>query len=86
VVPRGPPNDYITLYITTGFGRLRNLSVDIDVAPAVKSLDRLDAWIDEQYRNILKWGKKEDNHLSPTIAFYLYGRSFFLKDKAIDAK
>ncbi len=84
--PGGPPNDYITLYITTGFGRLRHLSVDIDVAPAVKSLDRLDAWIDEQYRDILKWGKKEDNHLSPTIAFYLYGRSFFLEDKAIDAK
>ena len=84
--PGGPPNDYITLYITTGFGRLRHLSVDIDVAPAVKSLDRLDAWIDEQYREILKWGKKDENHLSPTIAFYLYGRSFFLKDKAIDPK
>lgn len=84
--PGGPANDYITLYITTGFGRLRHLSVDLDVAPAVQSLDRLDAWMDEQYRNILKWGKKEDNHLSPTIAFYLYGRSFFLEDKAIDAK
>jgi hypothetical protein len=84
--PGGPPNDYITLYITTGFGRLRHLSVDIDVAPAVKSLDRLDAWIDEQYREILKWGKKDENHLSPTIAFYLYGRSFFLKDKPIDPK
>jgi uncharacterized protein YfaS (alpha-2-macroglobulin family) len=84
--PGGPPNDYITLYITTGFGRLRHLSVDIDVAPAVKSLDRLDAWIDEQYREILKWGTKDENHLSPTIAFYLYGRSFFLEDKPIDPK
>jgi len=84
--PGGPPNDYITLYITTGFGRLRQLRVDIDVAPAVKSLDRLDAWIDEQYRQILKWGKKDENNLSPTIAFYLYGRSFFLEDKAVDAK
>ena len=84
--PGGPPNEYITLYITTGFGRLRHLSVDIDVAPAVKSLDRLDAWIDEQYREILKWGKKDEYHLSPTIALYLYGRSFFLEDKPIDAK
>jgi len=83
--PGGRANDYITLYITTGFGRLRHLRVDLDVAPAIKSLDSLDAWIDEQYRNVLKWGKKDENHLSPTIAFYLYGRSFFLEDQPIDA-
>ena len=45
--PGGPANDYITLYITTGFGRLRHLGVKIDTAPAVKSLARLDGWIDE---------------------------------------
>ena len=32
--------------------------------PAVKSLARLDAWIDEIYREILKHGKKDENHLS----------------------
>ncbi len=37
--PAGRANDYITLYITTGFGRLRHLGVDIDMEPAVKSLD-----------------------------------------------
>ncbi len=83
--PGGPANDYITLYITTGFGRMRHLGVEIDVAPAVKSLARLDGWIDRTYREILKHGKQDDNHLSYTVAFYLYGRSFFLKDKAIDA-
>ena len=56
--PGGRPNDYITLYITTGFGRLRHLGADIDVAPAVKSLTRLDTWIDEQYRRILERGKQ----------------------------
>ena len=55
--PGGRPNDYITLYITTGFGRLRHLGTDIDVAPAVKSLTRLDTWIDERYRRILERGK-----------------------------
>ena len=84
--PGGRTNDYITLYITTGFGRLRHLGVEIDTAPAVKSLVRLDTWIDETYRRILKGGKKDDNHLTSTIALYLYGRSFFLEDKAIDAK
>ena len=81
--PGGRGNDYITLYITTGFGRLRHLGTDIDPSLAIKSLNRLDAWIDETYREILKHGKKEDNHLSPTIALYLYGRSFFLQDQAV---
>jgi hypothetical protein len=81
--PGGRANDYITLYITTGFGRLRQLGVKIDDVPAVKSLTRLDGWADRIYRDILKHGKKDDNHLSPTIALYLYGRSFFLLDKGV---
>jgi len=84
--PGGPDNDYITLYITTGFGRLRHLGVDIDVASAVKALGRLDNWIDKRYRDIIKHGNKDNNNLTPRIALYLYGRSFFLKDKAIGAK
>jgi len=84
--PGGPANEYITLYITTGFGRLRHLGVKIDMAPALKSLTRLDGWIDRIYREIIKDGHKEDNHLSPTIALYLYGRSFFLADKPIAAE
>ena len=66
--PGGPANDYITLYITTGFGRLRHLGVDLDVAPARKALGRLDSWIDEIYQEILRRGTKEKNHLSPVIA------------------
>ncbi|MEI8372538.1 MAG: alpha-2-macroglobulin family protein [Planctomycetota bacterium] len=81
--PGGPPNEYITLYITTGFGRIRHLGVKLDMQPAVKSLARLDGWIDEIYREILRHGHKDDNHLSQTIAFYLYGRSFFLEDQPI---
>ena len=34
--PGGPGNDYITLYITTGFGRLRHLGAKVDTAAAVK--------------------------------------------------
>jgi uncharacterized protein YfaS (alpha-2-macroglobulin family) len=83
--PGGPGNDYITLYITTGFGRLRHLGVDVQVQPAIRSLARLDSWIDRIYRDILKAGDKDENHLTPTIALYLYGRSFFLKDRPIAA-
>ena len=81
--PGGPGNDYITLYITTGYGRLRHLGVKIDTAPAVKSIARLDGWADRIYRDILRHGKPDDNHLSPTIALYLYGRSFFLQDAPV---
>jgi uncharacterized protein YfaS (alpha-2-macroglobulin family) len=81
--PGGPGNDYITLYITTGFGRLRHLGVSIDTTSAVKSLNRLDLWIDRVYRDIVKHGRQDKNNLSPTIALYLYGRSFFLTDMPI---
>ncbi len=80
--PGGPGNDYITLYITTGYGRLRHLGVKIDTAPAVLALARLDDWADRLYRHALK-NKPDENHLSPIIALYLYARSFFLADKPV---
>ncbi|MBU1568179.1 MAG: hypothetical protein KJ630_21465 [Proteobacteria bacterium] len=79
--PGGPPSDYITLYIVTGLGRLRHLDVDIDVSAAKKSLTALDAWMDKQYRHIID---KENYVPSVTDALYLYGRSFFLRDQAVD--
>jgi len=82
--PGCPGNRYVTLYIATGFGRLRHLGVrDLDVSCAVKALDELDRWMDERYRWILQHSDPDENHLSPVIAFYLYGRSFFLADKPI---
>ncbi len=77
-------DEYITLYITTGFGRLRHLGADhMDMSLAIKSLGALDAWMDDSYRYILKHGVKDVNNLNPRIAFYLYGRSFFLADQPI---
>jgi uncharacterized protein YfaS (alpha-2-macroglobulin family) len=78
--PGGWPNEYITLYIVTGFGRMRHLGVDIDTAPAKRALTSLDAWMQEHYRRI---ENKEAYVPSCTDALYLYGRSFFLKDQAI---
>jgi hypothetical protein len=83
--PGGRGNDYITLYITTGFGRLRNLGVDINTAPAIKSLNRLDAWMDEHYREILRMAEPAKYVPSATDTLYLYGRSFFLKDQPVAA-
>ncbi len=82
--PGGRGNDYITLYITTGFGRLRHLGADVDVGPALRSLQRLDRWMAQRHREILKAKEPEKYVLSSIDALYLYGRSFFLKDRPID--
>jgi len=81
--PGGRENEYISLYIVTGFGRLRHLGVAVDVAPAVKALGALDAWIDEEYREIQKHPDPEDYVPGHTEVIYLYGRSFFLEDQPV---
>ncbi len=82
--PGGPRSDYITLYIVTGFGRLRHLGADVSLDLAGQALARLDAWMTEHYERILKdWKQPEDYVPSPTDALYLYGRSFFLKDQPV---
>ena len=85
--PGGHGNDYITLYITTGFGRMRHLGIkDVDMVPAIKALNSLDAWVNERYRWILDHGNKDNNNLTSIIAMYLYGRSFYLADQPIDGE
>ncbi len=84
--PGGLGNDYITLYITTGFGRLRHLGVDIDVSPAIRSLQRLDQWMTESHQRILSRPEPGKYVPSATDALYLYGRSFFLKDMPVAAE
>lgn len=81
--PGGRGNDYITLYITTGFGRLRHLGVNINATSAIRSLKRLDAWMTEEYEHIQTLPKPDLYVPSPTDALYLYGRSFFLETRGI---
>lgn len=79
--PGGKENSYITLYIMTGFGRMRALGIDVDLSLALRAVDYLDKWIVEDvYERITNKG---ENYLSSTIAMFLYGRSFFLKEKPI---
>lgn len=80
--PGGRGNEFITLYITTGLGRLRHLGVNLDTEAASKSLQRLDAWATEMHDRI-KPETREKNHLTTTVALYLYGRSFFLDDHPV---
>ena len=85
-MPGGRSNDYITLYITTGFGRLRHLGVkNVNTSLAIKALTRLDNWIQKRYNQIEKRKQLDTNNLSTTVSLYLYCRSFYLKDKPIAA-
>ncbi len=81
--PGGRENEYISLYIVTGFGRLRHLGVEIDVAPAVKALGALDAWMERRYREIQRLPNPELYVPDHEEVIYLYGRSFFLKDQPL---
>jgi uncharacterized protein YfaS (alpha-2-macroglobulin family) len=40
--------------------------------------------MERMHQEIVRRGKEKDNHLSPTLALYLYGRSFFLADQAVN--
>jgi hypothetical protein len=79
-------DEYITLYIVTGFGRLRHLGVEnVDMSSALKALGALDGWMDRHYREIMQRPHPELYVPESMDAMYLYGRSFFLKDKPIAA-
>ena len=85
-MPGGRSNDYITLYVTTGFARLRHLGVEnVNVSLAVKALALLDNWIQKRYDRLKRQGNLDKNNLTQTIALYLYCRSFYLKDKPVPA-
>ena len=84
--PGGRGSEWVTLSIVTGMGRLRHLGVNsLDHSTALKALDALDDWMDECYRDILKYSNPDDNHLSATMVYYLYGRSFYLSDQRVSA-
>lgn len=82
--PGGRGDSYITLYILTGFGRLKHLGVaSVAQDLAFQALNHLDGWIADVYEEILKYKTQDQSHLTSVIALYLYGRSFYLKEKPI---
>lgn len=81
--PGGRDNDFITLYVVSGFGRLRHLGVEIDDKLALRAMDRLDAWISERHEACLK---DKIERFGSAEALYLYARSFFLDVRPIAAE
>ncbi|NQV34529.1 MAG: alpha-2-macroglobulin family protein [Phycisphaeraceae bacterium] len=78
--PWGSGNEYVTLRIVCGFGRLRHLGVDLDVSLAIKALNAVDSWV----YNYLTRDEDHRVHSRPSLVLYLYARSFFLEDAPIN--
>jgi len=86
--PGGQGNEKISLYIATGFARLRALGAETDIRPALSALTELDIRLTKRFAAIRHAAKKDPatlqaNHLDAGIAHFLYARTFFLKDRAI---
>lgn len=84
--PGGRGSEYISLYVTTGFGRLRALGVETDITPALKALRPLDAELTERYEDLRKANNLDEINLTPWVAHHLYTRTFFMKDKALSQR
>lgn len=87
----GSNNPYITNYLIAGFGHLNSLgAMDLtgnnQITTIVnKAIEFADNDFANRYERLLQRVKEEkaklsDNHLSPSIIQYLYGRSFFQKN------
>jgi hypothetical protein len=83
-IPGGPIDYYTTLYIVTGFGKLKILKANVDISLALQSIEHLDKWIYETYKDIAD-KHKDENHYSHLVAYYLYGRSFYLEEAPISS-
>jgi uncharacterized protein YfaS (alpha-2-macroglobulin family) len=88
-----PDNEYITQYIVTGFGHLKNLGItDIKSNPktwamVAKAVRYTDDRIRENYEDLIKWKvDMSKDHISWTEIQYLYARTFFWKDVEIASK
>ncbi len=82
--PGGQGNDFITLTIVTGFGRMHHLGLSVQLDPAIRAIGRLDNWIVERYRELQRSNQNWKEHIpTPEEALYLYARSFFLKHRPI---
>jgi hypothetical protein len=81
----GMPDDrYITQYIVTGFGRLRNLKmVDLSKDGDLKTMvERAVRYTDDRIREDYEWimqhvSDPDSNHISPIQIQYLYARTYF---------
>jgi uncharacterized protein YfaS (alpha-2-macroglobulin family) len=71
-------NRYITQYIVSGFGHLKELGINKSPKTIGKAIKYIDSRIQEDYNELVKHGVNlETTHLNHQQIQYLYARSFF---------
>ncbi len=76
----GRANIDITLYIISGFGRLKKMGVaDINYTPAVRALAAADSWVENTPYSGSNAAQSCEISLKQA-AYYLYARSFYIKN------
>lgn len=76
----GPKNEYTTMYILSGIGKLKKIGIIHNINMFFRSISTLDNFMNERYKAIRN---KKDNNFGSSEAFYLYCRSFFLDEVII---
>ncbi|MEM6692154.1 MAG: alpha-2-macroglobulin family protein, partial [Planctomycetota bacterium] len=69
----GPQNRYLTLYIATGFARLKHLGLNPPTASLDRAIAALDNWMSSRFA---KLKNRKDYQPSSLDALYLYMRTF----------
>jgi len=80
--PGGGGNEFITLYIVSGFGRLQHLGVKLETDMAVEAVTWLDSWLEDEHKAARR-DKDRKDFLDSRIALYVYARSFFLMQRPV---
>jgi hypothetical protein len=81
--PGCPPSRQTTLSIVAGFARLKRLGVDVDLSLARRAVETLDVEARTDFERIRARGRQGMNHLTPSIALYLYARGLLLADRPV---
>src|SRR5581483_6780340 len=77
--PGGPGDDFITMSIVAGWGRLWHLGVKSDFPAIGLTMMAVDSWIGKDCARIQNAPNPEDHVPTPLECLYLYGRSFLLR-------
>ena len=82
--PGGPPNLYMTMYVASGYGRLRSLGdADVGFDLPIAAWRYVDAEMDRRMQKI-RIDDRDRDHFDAMVAMYLDGRSRFLDLVPID--
>lgn len=78
--PGGPRNEFISLYLVSGFGRLRDLGIEVPLDLPLRALARLDAWMQERHHDLAERKLLDRRNIDASLCLYFYARSFFQAD------